>query len=69
MRSSNCGWMATFEKIGVNTNNNIFISGTINTVNNTLVFGDYYEIQIHDPVLNRTINHAYTVDILPKGIE
>lgn len=62
-------WKEKFEKIGVDKDNNIFLSGTINTVNNTLIFGDYYEIQMHDPILNRTINHSYTVDILPRGIE
>ncbi|SBW00806.1 conserved hypothetical protein [uncultured delta proteobacterium] len=62
-------WAEKFEKIGVNKDNNIFISGTINTVNNTLVFGDFFEVEIHDPVLNRTISHSYTVQVLPKGIE
>ena len=62
-------WTEKFEKIGVPCDGNIFISGTINTVNNTLIFGDFYEIEVHDPVLNRTITHQYTVEVLPKGIE
>ena len=62
-------WKEKFEKIGVNKDGNIFISGTINTVNNTLIFADFYEVEIFDPVLNRKISHSYTVDVLPKGIE
>lgn len=62
-------WAERFKKVGVGNNGDIFISGTINTVNKTLIFGDQYEISIHDPILKRTISHTYYVDILPQGIE
>ena len=62
-------WTENFKKVGVGQDGDIFISGTINTVNKTLIFGDKYEISISDPILNRKISHTYHVDVLPKGIE
>lgn len=62
-------WKENFAKVGVGKDGDIFISGTINTVNKTLIFGDQYEISIFDPVLDRKISHTYYVDVLPKGIE
>lgn len=62
-------WDQVFADKGVAEDGNIFFSATVNTMNNNLVFADQYEIEMHDPVLRRTIVHTYAVEILRKGIE
>ncbi|MFV9511614.1 DUF2848 domain-containing protein [Tepidibacillus sp. LV47] len=62
-------WSETFDRFKVAKDGNIFFSATVNTVGNMLVFGDQYEIELRDPVLNRSIKHAYNVEVLQKGIE
>ncbi|WP_339062097.1 DUF2848 domain-containing protein [Tepidibacillus marianensis] len=62
-------WSETFDRLSVAEDGNIFYSATVNTVGNMLVFGDQYEIELKDPVLNKSIKHAYHVEVLQKGIE
>jgi len=62
-------WQETFERLHVAEDGNVFYSATVNTVGNMLVFGDQYEIEVKDPVLNRSIKHVYDVEVLQKGIE
>jgi hypothetical protein len=45
----------------------VLFSGTIATKGG-LVFGDSYELEMEDPVLERTIKHHYRVKILPQYI-
>jgi Protein of unknown function (DUF2848) len=46
----------------------VFLSGTPPTLGG-LVFGDAFEIALHDPVLGRTIHHRYTIEILGSGCQ
>ena len=46
----------------------VLFSGTIGTVKG-LVVGDAYNFKIHDPVVNRTINHRYSCKLLTGAIE
>lgn len=63
-------WEPIFKKLGFgNLNNCAFFSGTINTVAKQLIFADFYEIEMIDPVLNRSIRHKYHVKLLPEGIK
>src|SRR5699024_10533785 len=62
-------WEDNFAKLNVKQEGNLFFSATINTEENTLAFADEYEFELHDPILNRTINHHYNVNILPESIE
>jgi hypothetical protein len=63
-------WTPIFKKLGLtNMNNCAFFSGTINTIGKQLIFADFYEIEMIDPVLKRTIRHAYHVTLLPEGIK
>lgn len=62
-------WKEIFEKMQVEKNGSVFLSATINTVSNTLQFGDEYEFSMHDPILNRTLKHQYAVNVLQKAIE
>jgi len=43
----------------------VLFSGTISTKGG-IVYGDGYEIEMEDPVLKRSIKHAYKVNILPQ---
>ena len=45
----------------------VLFSGTIPTKGG-LIFGDFYELELEDPVLNRAIRHSYRVKILPQYI-
>jgi len=47
--------------------NTIVMSGTIPSKAG-LVYGDSYEMEMHDPVLNRTIRHSYRVEVLRHKI-
>lgn len=62
-------WAEIFSKLEINNENNVFFSATINTVTKSLNYFTDYEISMHDPILNRTIKHRYSVDVLPKAIE
>lgn len=42
-------------------------AGTIPTVAD-VTFGDRYDLELHDPVLNRTIRGSYHVEVLPQRI-
>ena len=46
----------------------VLFSGTIGTVEG-LVAGDGYDFQLQDPVLNRTIRHGYTCEVMAGAIE
>ena len=45
----------------------VIFSGTIATQGG-LVYGDAYELELHDPVLNRSIRTAYRATVLPQHI-
>jgi hypothetical protein len=45
----------------------VLFSGTIPTKGG-LIFGDSYELELEDPVLNRAIRHSYRVKILPQYV-
>lgn len=62
-------WESIFKKMDVAEDGNLFFSGTINTVANTLAFAEKYEFELRDPVLNRTIKHQYNVKVLKEAIE
>jgi hypothetical protein len=42
----------------------VFMSGTLATIGG-LSYADHLEFELHDPVRNRTIRHAYDVSVLP----
>ena len=33
-----------------------------------LSYADAYEMEIHDPVLNRTISHQYSVEVMKEKV-
>jgi hypothetical protein len=45
-----------------------FLSGAPPTVGG-LVFSPRYEIELLDPLLDRALRHAYTVEVLPHGVQ
>ncbi len=47
--------------------NTVVMSGTIPSKAG-LVYGDSYEMEMHDPILNRTIRHSYRVEVLRHKI-
>ena len=62
-------WLDDLEKrLGALEDGLVFFSGTIGTVKG-LVAGEAYDFQLHDPVLNRTITHGYTCQVLRGAIE
>jgi hypothetical protein len=44
----------------------VFLSGTPATIGG-LVYGHAYELELEDPVLQRSIRHAYAVEVLGSG--
>jgi len=45
----------------------VLFSGTIPTKKG-LIFGDFYELELKDPVLKRSIKHSYRIRILPQYV-
>jgi hypothetical protein len=58
--------LESLEKAGAEMNGLAFLSGTLPTVGGQLAFGQEWEIELHDPVLDRTLTHRYTVHTLPR---
>jgi len=46
----------------------LFVSGTVVSLGHSLIYGDTWELALHDPVLNRTISHTYNVVVLGSGV-
>ena len=44
--------------------NMILFAGTIPTKTNRLIFADWYQIELIDPILNRIITHTYNVKVI-----
>ena len=61
-------WAKQFNEKKVNNTGNIFFSGTIDTKEGALIFGDRYILELNDPVLNRSIKHEYSVEVLQTPI-
>ena len=47
---------------------NILFSGTVVSIGEKLRFAESWTIKITDPVLNRVIEHTYTVDVLSREV-
>ena len=61
-------WLKTLERLFGRVPKNIAVmSGTV-SAKAGLVYGDAWDLEIHDPVLNRTIRHSYSVEILREKI-
>ncbi len=50
---------------GLSADGRVIFSGTIAT-KGSLIFGEAFEVEMEDPVLERKINHIYTVRVLPQ---
>lgn len=62
-------WIEDLEKrLGGIEDGLVLFSGTIGTVEG-LVAGDRYDFKLHDPVLNRTVDHAYDCEVMAGAIE
>jgi hypothetical protein len=46
----------------------VFVSGTVVSLGHQLIYGDTWELALHDPVLERTISHTYDVVVLGAEI-
>jgi hypothetical protein len=47
---------------------NILFSGTVVSIGEKLRFAESWTIKMTDPVLNRVIEHTYTVDVLAREV-
>jgi hypothetical protein len=47
---------------------NILFSGTVVSIGEKLRFAESWTIKMTDPVLNRVIEHTYTVDVLSREV-
>jgi hypothetical protein len=45
-----------------------FLSGTVVSIEETLRFAEEWTLRLHDPVLDRTIEHTYTVQVLAPEV-
>ena len=61
-------WLRTLDREHLRQPGLIFLSGTPPTIGG-LVYGDSFEIEVHDPVLERVIRHRYAVDVLGPGVQ
>jgi len=62
-------WIADLDRrLGGLQDGLVLFSGTIGTVRG-LVVGDGYDFSLHDPVLDRTIRHGYSCEVMAGAIE
>jgi hypothetical protein len=61
-------WLRTLEQERLRQPGLVFLSGTPPTIGG-LVYGDSFEIELQDPVLEREIRHRYAVDVLGAGVQ
>jgi hypothetical protein len=59
-------WLAILERERLDEPGLVFLSGTPPTLGG-LVFADAYDLELEDPLLDRTIHHHYRVELLPPG--
>ena len=61
-------WFGLLEDLfGERPGNVAVMSGTVPAIGG-ICYGDSYEMELHDPVLDRTIRHSYGVEILHQKI-
>lgn len=61
-------WLGLLEDLfGAKPHNVVVMSGTI-PAQGGISYADSYEMELHDPVLNRTIRHGYGVEVLREKI-
>lgn len=46
----------------------VFVSGTVVSLGHKLIYGELWELRLHDPVLDRSIEHTYRVTVLANEI-
>src|SRR5919199_718864 len=61
-------WLRTLDREHLRQPGLIFLSGTPPTIGG-LVYGDSFEMEFQDPVLERAIRHRYAVDVLGPGVQ
>lgn len=61
-------WLSRLEPAGICQPNTVFLSGAPPTLEG-LIYGERYEIELRDPVLDRALRHGYDVIVLPRGIQ
>jgi hypothetical protein len=59
-------WLDRLDREGVKRDGLVFLSGTPPTLGG-LAAATTYKIELEDPVLNRTIQHSYEVEVLGPG--
>jgi hypothetical protein len=59
-------WIQRLRDEGLAREGVVFLSGTPATIGG-LLYADAYEIELQDPVLRRSIRHAYEVEVLGAG--
>jgi hypothetical protein len=61
-------WLRTLDQEHLRQPGLVFLSGTPPTIGG-LVYGDSFEIELQDPVLERTLRHRYAVEVLGPGVQ
>jgi hypothetical protein len=56
------------DRLGGLTDGLVLFSGTIGTKGG-LIIGPAYDLEMHDPILKRTIRHSYSCEVLTGAIE
>lgn len=62
-------WMDMLAERGLDKDGTIFFSGCWGTIPDSFIYADRYELTMTDDVLGRSIQAAYDVEVLPRGIE
>ncbi|MFC4225352.1 DUF2848 domain-containing protein [Lysinibacter cavernae] len=61
-------WLAVLTERGLNEPGTILLSGTIQMVKGVNQFATAWRVELYDPVLNRRIGAAYSVERMPEPI-
>jgi hypothetical protein len=61
-------WLKILERERIAQPGTAFLSGTPGTLSG-MEFGERFEVELHDPVLGRTLRHGYAVEVLPHGVQ
>ncbi len=61
-------WFGLLEDLfGVRPSNVVVMSGTVAALGG-ITYGESYDLELHDPVLGRSLRHSYRVDVLREKI-
>ncbi|MGH2819644.1 MAG: DUF2848 domain-containing protein [Actinomycetota bacterium] len=62
-------WLPILEQRGAARDGTVFFSGTMPAATEGPIYGESYELELHDPRRERSITSSYAVEVLPPALE